>query len=38
MIILIEFLAVCGLAAIVASLLYTGYRAGKSTQKDKDES
>lgn len=38
MILLIEFLVACGLAAIVVSLLYTGYRAGKTTQKDKDES
>jgi hypothetical protein len=35
MIILVEFLMACGLVAIVGSLLYTGYRAGKAKKEEK---
>ena len=34
MIILVEFLMACGLVAIVGSLIYTGYRAGKAEKKE----
>jgi hypothetical protein len=35
MIIIVEFLMACGLVAIVGSLIYTGYKAGKAS-KDQD--
>jgi hypothetical protein len=35
MIILVEFLMAVGLVAIVGSLIYTGYKAGKAN-KEKD--
>ena len=35
MIILVEFLMACGLVAIVGSLIYTGYRAGKAEKEEK---
>jgi hypothetical protein len=34
MIILLEFLMACGLVAIVGSLIYTGYRAGKASKDE----
>lgn len=38
MIIIVEFLMAVGLVAIVGSLLYAGYRAGKADNKaDKEE-
>jgi hypothetical protein len=36
MIVIVEFLMACGLVAIVGSLIYTGYRAGKAS-KDEDK-
>lgn len=35
MIVVAEFLMACGVVAIVGSLLYTGYKAGKAN-KDQD--
>jgi hypothetical protein len=35
MIVIVEFLMACGLVAIVGSLIYTGYRAGKAEKEDK---
>jgi len=35
MILIVEFLIACGLVAIVGSLLYTGYRAGKAEKEEK---
>jgi hypothetical protein len=37
MIVLVEFLMACGVVAIVGSLLYTGYKAGKASKEDKSE-
>ena len=37
MIVIVEFLMACGVVAIVGSLIYTGYRAGKATKEDKNE-
>ena len=38
MIVLAEFLMACGVVAIVGSLIYTGYKAGKaSSTTDKKE-
>jgi hypothetical protein len=38
MIVIVEFLMACGLVAIVGSLIYSGYRAGKaSSTTDKKE-
>lgn len=34
MIVLAEFLMAVGVVAIVGSLIYTGYKAGKSSKKD----
>ena len=34
MIVIVEFLMACGVVAIVGSLIYTGYRAGKAEKKD----
>lgn len=36
MIVVVEFLLACGIVAIVGSLIYTGYRAGKASKEDKD--
>lgn len=36
MIVIAEFLMACGVVAVVGSLIYTGYRAGKA-DKDKVE-
>ena len=33
MIVLVEFLLAVGIVAIVGSLIYTGYRAGKSSKE-----
>lgn len=35
MILIVEFLMACGLVAIVGSLIYTGYRAGKAEKEEK---
>lgn len=37
MIVLAEFLMACGVVAIVGSLIYTGYRAGKANQNKDQE-
>ncbi len=37
MIVIVEFLMAVGLVAIVGSLIYTGYRAGKAEKEDKHE-
>ena len=34
MIVLVEFLMAVGVVAIVGSLIYTGYKVGKTTKKD----
>jgi hypothetical protein len=34
MIVIAEFLMAVGVVAIVGSLIYTGYKAGKSSNKD----
>lgn len=34
MIVLAEFLMACGLVAIVGSLIYSGYKAGKASKED----
>lgn len=34
MIVIAEFLMACGVVAIVGSLLYAGYRAGKAENKE----
>jgi hypothetical protein len=36
MIVLVEFLMACGLVAIVGSIAYSGYRAGKASKKEED--
>lgn len=36
MIVLVEFLMAVGVVAIVGSLIYTGYRAGKASKEDKE--
>ena len=36
MILIVEFLMACGLVAIVGSLIYTGYKAGKAAKKDEE--
>lgn len=36
MIVVVEFLLACGIVAVVGSLIYTGYRAGKAS-KDQDK-
>jgi hypothetical protein len=36
MIVIVEFLMAVGVVAIVGSLIYTGYRAGKSEKKDSE--
>ena len=33
MFVLVEFLMACGLVAIVGSLIYTGYQAGKASKE-----
>ena len=37
MIVLVEFLMACGLVAIVGSLFYSGYKAGKAAKKEEDK-
>jgi hypothetical protein len=37
MIILVEFLMAVGVVAIVGSLIYTGYRAGKANTESKKD-
>lgn len=37
MIVIVEFLMACGVVAIVGSLIYTGYRAGKAAKKDEEK-
>jgi hypothetical protein len=37
MIVLAEFLMACGLVAIVGSLIYAGYRAGKANKDSEKE-
>jgi len=34
MIILVEFLMACGIVAVVGSLIYTGYRAGRASKDE----
>lgn len=34
MLVIAEFLMACGVVAIVGSLIYSGYRAGKASKKD----
>ena len=34
MIVVAEFLMACGVVAIVGSLIYTGYKAGKASKKE----
>lgn len=36
MIVVVEFLMAVGIVAIVGSLIYTGYRAGKASKEDKN--
>lgn len=36
MIVIVEFLLACGIVAVVGSLIYTGYRAGKASKEDKN--
>jgi len=33
MIVIVEFLLACGIVAVVGSLIYTGYRAGKASKE-----
>lgn len=35
MIVIAEFLMTCGVVAIVGSLIYTGYKAGKANKDEK---
>ena len=37
MIVIVELLMACGVVAIVGSLIYTGYTAGKAVQKQEDK-
>lgn len=37
MIIVVEFLMAVGVVAIVGSLIYSGYRAGKLSKKDEEK-
>ena len=34
MLVIAEFLMACGVVAIVGSLIYSGYRAGKAAKKE----
>jgi len=36
MIVIVEFLLACGIVAVVGSLIYTGYRAGRAS-KDQEK-
>lgn len=36
MLVLAEFLMACGLVAIVGSIAYSGYRAGKAAKKEEE--
>lgn len=37
MFVIAEFLLACGVVAIVGSLIYAGYRAGKAAKKEEDK-
>jgi hypothetical protein len=36
MAVIIEFLLACGVVAIVGSIMYSGYRLGRTVQKEAD--